>query len=646
MRRLVRPPRLLALSGSNVRRNWPLFAGSFVALGLGVVLLALSAILIWSVEEFTRTVDPADTELLVALDDLMAMLGVVSGFSGFMAVFIVASTFSFAVNARQRELGLLRLVGATPRQVRRMVRGESLVVGVAASAAGSVLGWLLAPAVLWALHRRGLAPEGIPIAAPWAPALIASGIGLSVAFLGARAAAKRAAKVVPVQALRDAAVERGRIGGARAVAGVACLAGGLAMLVGVRAGTPELAMVLAIFVPQLIVIGLVCLGPVLLPQVVRLLTVGMRGNVLLGLARANLLAMPRRTTSLAAPILAISAIAGSLILSLSFAADWDNGVTKAQLQAPVVVTGADDRDGRTLAARDDIAVVDHGMLLEATIERPDDSLRETFEGIEPAAATAARGTRVHKGDLDELTGRTMAIARSYAWDYGIHLGDSVPVRFADGTRMRLTVVAEVEDAQHLQASFLLPRSLAAQHGGTPSDTWFVVPSAGTTPPGLLDELSGELETGSAVAAATWVAARDRDTRANNQLSILLVLGPAAVYAAIAIANTLLMSSRQRRHEFVATRLVGATEEQVRRLVVTEAGLVAGVALLLGAVTTVTVGVLLRRPMTAGLSDVPLTIPWVSLAAIVIACVVIPAVAAVLPARAVLRQASPAGAATA
>ncbi|WP_235735278.1 FtsX-like permease family protein [Nocardioides alcanivorans] len=636
---------MLQLSHKNVRRNWPLFAGSFVALALGVALLALSAILIWSVEAFSTTVDPADTDLLVALDDLMAMLGVVSTFSGFMAIFIVASTFGFAVNARQRELGLLRLVGATPKQVRRMILGESLVVGVVASVVGSALGWLLAPIVLWVMHQRGLAPEGIPIVSPWAPLAIASGIGLAVALLGARAAGKRAAKVAPIQAMRDAAVERGRIGWGRALTGVLCLVGSGAMLIGVRAGSPELAMVLAIFVPELIVIGLVCLGPVLIPQLVRLLTLGMRRHVLVDLARQNLLALPRRTTSLAAPILAISAIAGSLILSLSFAADWDNGVTRQQLEAPVVVTGADARDARTIEARPDVEAADNGLLLQVTIERTDDSMEETFEGIDPAVAAAARGTRVHKGDLGDLTGRTMAIARSYAWDYGIHLGDKVRVRFADGSRMRLRVVAEVEDANNLQQTFLMPRALAAEHGGEPSDTWFVVPTTGVPAADLVDDLAGELTTGEAVPAATWVADRDEDTRANNQLSVILVLGPAAVYAAIAIANTLLMGSRQRRHEFIATRLIGATEEQVRRLVVTEAGLVAGVALTLGAITTVTVGVLLRIPMTAGLDDVPLTIPWVSLGAILVACVVIPIVAAVLPARSMLRQASPANAAT-
>ncbi|HWJ08358.1 MAG TPA: ABC transporter permease, partial [Nocardioides sp.] len=122
-----------------------------------------------------------------------------------------------------------------------------------------------------------------------------------------------------------------------------------------------------------------------------------------------------------------------------------------------------------------------------------------------------------------------------------------------------------------------------------------------------------------------------------------ILGPTGVYAGIAIANTLLMGSLQRRREFAATRLVGASEAQVRRMVVAETGLVTAVALLLGATVTVGVAVLLRTPMTAGLDDVPLTVPWPSLLAIVMACGVVAVGAAVLPVRAMLRRIGPADA---
>lgn len=75
-----------------------------------------------------------------ALTTLNALFGTAGGVTGFVSVFVVASTFAFAVAQRRREFGLLRTAGATPGQIRRAVLTEALLVGGPASAAGCVLG--------------------------------------------------------------------------------------------------------------------------------------------------------------------------------------------------------------------------------------------------------------------------------------------------------------------------------------------------------------------------------------------------------------------------------------------------------------------------------------------------------------------------
>ena len=60
----------------------------------------------------------------------------------FVSTFIISNTFNIVLGQRVRELSLLRALGATPRQVRRSVLIESLVIGVAASVAGIGLGML------------------------------------------------------------------------------------------------------------------------------------------------------------------------------------------------------------------------------------------------------------------------------------------------------------------------------------------------------------------------------------------------------------------------------------------------------------------------------------------------------------------------
>ncbi|WP_337590323.1 FtsX-like permease family protein [Kribbella pittospori] len=57
--------------------------------------------------------------------------------SGFITIFVIASTFAFAVASRRREIGLLRLIGATPRQVRRMILGEAFAVALVAALTGA-----------------------------------------------------------------------------------------------------------------------------------------------------------------------------------------------------------------------------------------------------------------------------------------------------------------------------------------------------------------------------------------------------------------------------------------------------------------------------------------------------------------------------
>jgi len=123
----------------------------------------------------------------------------------------------------------------------------------------------------------------------------------------------------------------------------------------------------------------------------------------------------------------------------------------------------------------------------------------------------------------------------------------------------------------------------------------------------------------------------------------MLLGPAALYSAIAIANTLLMGSLQRRHEFITSRLLGATPAQIRRMVLWESALVGTVALSLGTAITVTVGVLIRHAMNSGLADVPTTVPWGVLLGIAGLCLTLAVGSALAPTTYILRRSQPSAA---
>jgi putative ABC transport system permease protein len=81
----------------------------------------------------------------------------------FVAVFVVASTCALGAAQRRREIGLLRAVGATPGQVRRMMYAETLVIAVLASLAGLPLGALTAPLLAGPFVAAGLEPAGFTV---------------------------------------------------------------------------------------------------------------------------------------------------------------------------------------------------------------------------------------------------------------------------------------------------------------------------------------------------------------------------------------------------------------------------------------------------------------------------------------------------
>lgn len=633
---------LLDLSRHTVRRNIAPYVGSFVALFLGVTLIGLTVEMITAVAYATSRLDPGDTEGRLQLDDLASMFGVMSSFSGFIAIFVVASTFSFVVSSRRRELGLLRLIGATPRQVRRMILGESLIVAAVASLAGCVFAHLMTPATLWLAHERGLTPMKLDPPSFWPTLAIAFPIGAVVALIGARSAARRAAKIPPIDAMREAAVERRRMGFWRFTVGLVCLAGSLAMLITMGAVTGELSLVLGIFAPEMLVISAVCFGPWLFPALARLIAWPLvrRGDVTIRLARDNVAASAKRTASLAAPTLAISAIGGSLLLTLGIAADWDHAINQQYLKAPVVVQG-DGRTGEILSSSPAVKVADASAPTSITlIDREGERELEDAETISVPDAVAARGLSADKGSLEDLRGHTIALSKSYAFDSGYHLGSTVRAAFGDGKPVKLKVVAIVESAPSLHGDLLLPPGLAKAK----ADRWFVMPEPGIADP--VSTINAELRgtPGHAESAKAWIAATDADLRKSNTFALWVLLGPSGFYAALAIANTLLMGSLQRHREFVATRLIGATERQVRKVVLWESALVTASSLTMGAIISATVAVLVGRALSSDLESMPIDVPWLGLGTIGATCLVIATVAAVAPTAYMLRRVHPSQAA--
>jgi putative ABC transport system permease protein len=132
-----------------------------------------------------------------SFDQVLDLFYVLLALSVIISVFGMINTLVLSVFERTRELGMLRAIGMSRRQVRRMIRHESIVTALIGAALGLPLGVLLA-----ALATRALGSLGIGFHLPaqqlTAFVLLAVVAGIGAAVLPAR----RAARLNVLQALQ------------------------------------------------------------------------------------------------------------------------------------------------------------------------------------------------------------------------------------------------------------------------------------------------------------------------------------------------------------------------------------------------------------------------------------------------------------
>ncbi|MEH1165469.1 FtsX-like permease family protein [Micromonospora sp. CPCC 205539] len=551
----------------------------------------------------------------------MQVLTATAALASFVTVFVVASTFAFTIAQRRRELGLLRAVGATPRQVRRMVYLEALIVGASAGLVGLLVGAGLAPLLGRLLVDVGFEPATFRVRyTPW-PVALSLVAGPLVALLAVWSASRRAARVRPLEALREAAVEQRPIGRLRVGTGALLVAVGLALSVGTAtADEARVAAQYALYAVMALVAGATVLAPAVVGPVVRLLRSPVRrpGGAIGMLVRGAALTATRRTASIAAPVLltvAFAVLVSGMVrtTTAAYAAGRADNVNAGWIVVPDRAPGLSDQA---------VAATGGTALLPTTVFRTDPGQLPqdrplTALGVDPAGfASANRALTVIAGSLNDLRGDGTVVVTAST---NLLPSQPYPVVFADGVSVPLRVVAVVTD-DSIPGDLLLPRAVVRTHD----------PSALTSTVYVRDRVDPPAGA-RVIDVATWAAEADAAEDRLVWLFTLLLIGVSAGYGSIAVVNTLLLAAAGRAADLRLIRLAGATRRQVVWLVTAESALVVLIGAVLGGAVAF-VGLLSIR---AGLAEqvgapVDLVVPWSVIAGVVGLCLLLAALASVLP----------------
>ncbi|MEU9109406.1 FtsX-like permease family protein [Streptomyces xanthophaeus] len=564
---------------------------------------------------------------------LVSMGGAMGGTALLVAVLVVVGTFALSVQQRHRELALLRAVAATPRQLRRMIGREALLVGLAAGLTGAAAGLPLASWLYGRFVAAGVVPATLERTAGILPMLAAVAASLLGAWAAARITGRRTARIRPAEALAEAALERRRPAPARIAAGALLLAAG-AVLVAVLASLRiEPASTPVTFLAVVVLAGAVSLlGPLL----VRGATVLLAGPLRLAgtgghLATANLRGNATRMASAVTPLALLTGMTCTVLfvtptLGDAARAQARDGVRAGWVlaaQGPGVTAGAAERIRSTPGVTAATELVRTSVRVGLA--------KYAAQGVTPAGLGATWDPAVTSGSLDGFGEHSAAVSEVAADRLGLEPGSPLELTLGDGTPVTLTVCAVYARGLGF-GDLTLPHGLVAAHVDNPlASNVLVAAEPGTG----REQLAAALADFPGVSV---LSARDADrVRAERQDAgagvNLLAMGLVLAFTAIAVVNTLAMSTAERVREFAMLRLAGAKRRQVLRMIRTEALAVVLIGVVLGSLIALAVLTVFSVGMTGAAA--PSVLPVVY-AGVVGAAGLLALAATALPGRAALR----------
>ncbi|MFD7611101.1 ABC transporter permease [Streptomyces sp. NPDC059828] len=527
-----------------------------------------------------------------------AMLGF-AGIAVLVGIFLIVNTFSMLVAQRTREIGLMRAIGSSRRQVNRSVLIEALLLGVFGSVAGVAAGVGLAVGLMKLMSATGMNLSTQDLTVKWTTPVVGLVLGIVVTVLAAYIPARRAGKVSPMAALRDAGMPAdGRAGLVRGAVGLVLTgAGGLMLWTATRAAeASEGSLWLGLGVVFSLV-GFIVIGPLLAGGVVRVISAlvlrvfGPVGRM----AERNALRNPRRTGATGAALMiglalvaCLSVVGSSMVASATDELDRTVGadfIIQSDNFQPMVPQAE-----QALKKTQGVESFTRYKLVEAELTAPGGKGKPEKKMLSAADPTYAEDLRreTTAGELAAAYGKdAMSVSGDYAEEHGVKVGDTLTVRFKGGEAARLKVAAITsEDTNVDKGAMYVNITTVARY--LPADR---MPQNlmmfATAQEGKEKEAYAALKK-SIAGYPTYQVKDQTDYKQDlkDQIGQLLnivygLLALAIIVAVLGVVNTLALSVVERTREIGLMRAIGLSRRQLRRMIRLESVVIALFGALLG-----------------------------------------------------------------
>jgi putative ABC transport system permease protein len=542
--------------------------------------------------------------------------------------FVIYNTFSVIVSQRLRELAVMSAIGATPKQIKRALRYEGVVIGVLGSLLGLLVGFALTYLLGLTLTALGIDLPGSGAKIGLTNVVGAVLIGTLITVASVMIPARRAAKTEPIEALRAAAVERSPFSRSRIIASVVLVGGGIAGLL-LGSGAPALGIgAFALFVGVIVAGPFIAVGGATLLRPVMSLF-GLEGR----LAVDNTGRSPQRTATTANALLIGVFLVTLISVTGTTAKDFVVGeIDKLETADYIVVSNGGTIDPAFVGKLEAVDGVDRVVAFRNESVTIDGDASQLFTG-DLAQIEAIAGIDVKEGSTDQVVPGTIALVETTDTPA---LGATVTVKNIEGKSEQLKVAAILKGSldSSVTGSYVDEQTFDGLVGDTAPTVAFV-----NTKPNAQSETNDAIE--ALAAERPDISAQEGNFVGRlisqifdfiiNAVNGLLVMS--IIIALIGIINTLSLSIYERKRELGLLRAVGMTDKRVQRMVRLEAVLISALGTVTGVVLGLFMGWALIHAITR-LSDanVALSLPYGRLGLVLVLGVVLGVLASLIPAR--------------